>query len=253
MTSEKRSLPEREGSHSLILQEAWKPTMGGLAQVASFCPDKRSIEHIECNKCHKKGHYANRCMEHGSDAWNENGNQNICVYYGGQGHVISQCRTKLRGDKVRASMATHETDIDPSNFTASYAVMIAPLALSASDQTSSLILDSGASEHFIPARSSFESYDTDIPLSKSFIYTADNNPHEVKGHGVVRFQLHQGDATSVVRIHALHVPTLKQHFISMLCLNQRGGVDFILSSKDGPSLMHDGEIRVMSANQEMDC
>ena len=129
-----------------------------------------------------------------------------------------------------------------TNFTAGYAVMNAPSALSASDQTSSLILDSGASEHFIRDRSSFGSYDTHIPLSESFIYTADNNPHEVKGHGVVCLQLHQGDATSVVRIHAFYVPTLKQHLISMLCLNQRGGVDFILSSKDGPSLMHDGKI-----------
>ena len=113
-------------------------------------------------------------------------------------------------------MAPHETEIDPSNFTAGYAVMTVPSALSASDQNSSLILDSGASEHFITDRSSFESYDTHIPISKSFIYTANNNPHEVKGHGVVSLQLHQGDATSVVRIHALHVPTLKQHLISML-------------------------------------
>lgn len=210
--------------------------------IATFCPNKNNLADIECHKCHKKGHYANRCSENGSNAYTENGNQNMCVYCGGQGHVISQCRTKIRGDKVRASMATHETEIDPSHFTAGYAVMTAPSALSASDQTSSLILDSGASEHFIPDRSSFESYDTHIPLSKSFIYTADNNPHEVKGHGVVCLQLHRGDATSVVRIHALHVPTLKQHLISMLCLNKRGDVDFILSSKDGPSLMHDGEI-----------
>ena len=114
----------------------------------------------------------------------------IALLHSGQGHVISQCRTKIRGDTVRASMATHETEIYPSNFTAGYAVMTAPSAQSASDQTSSLILDSGASEHFIPDRSSFESYDTHIPLSKYSIYTANNNPHEVKGHGVVYLQLH---------------------------------------------------------------
>ena len=66
---------------------------------------------------------------------------------------------------MRASMASRETAINPSKFTAGYTLMTNISAVSASDHSSSLVLDSGASEHFIPDRESFESSSTDIPLS----------------------------------------------------------------------------------------
>ena len=110
----------------------------------------------------------------------------MCVHCGTKGHLIDQCAIKMRGDKARANLALYEEPIDPTQF-ASYTVMTAPNVFSVTNSKVSLILDSGASANIVPDRASFESYTTDIPLSSSFIYTADNKPHEIKGQGQLAF------------------------------------------------------------------
>ena len=93
------------------------------------------------------------------------------MHCGMKGHVIDQCTIKMRGDKARANLAMAEDYIDPSQF-ASYTVMTEPNAFSVANTKVSLILDSGASANIVPDKASFESYNTDIPLSSFFIYTA---------------------------------------------------------------------------------
>ena len=100
-----------------------------------------------------------------------------------------------------------------------------------------LILDSGATDHIFPSSTCFTEYSTkDIPLQSSFIYTADNKPHEVIGSGIVTLLLHNGLEQTTVRIHALHVPSLGQTLVSLGCINRRGGVAFNLSKAGVPTL-----------------
>ena len=79
-----------------------------------------------------------------------------------------------------------------------------------SNQKMPLILDSGATDHIFPSKEYFSEYSTTaIPFEASFIYTADNQPHEVKGSGLVTLLLHQGMEETRVQLHALHVPSLR--------------------------------------------
>ena len=57
--------------------------------------------------------------------------------------------------------------------------------LSASQEGQYLILDTGATDHVFPRRDQFHSYDSNVPLSCSFVRTADNRPHQVMGIGIV--------------------------------------------------------------------
>ena len=45
-------------------------------------------------------------------------------------------------------------------------------------------------------------------MQSSFIYTADNKPHEVVGSGIVTLLLHNDMEDKTANIHALHVPSL---------------------------------------------
>ena len=48
------------------------------------------------------------------------------------GHVIEQCQIKMRGDRVRVSLAAKESEIDPTQFTI-YIVITETLAFSAAN------------------------------------------------------------------------------------------------------------------------
>ena len=78
-------------------------------------------------------------------------------------------------------------------------------------------------------------------MQSSFIYTADNKPHEVVGSGVVTLLLHNGMETTTVHLCALHVPSLGQTLLSLGCLNKRGGVAFNLSEAGVPTLTREGK------------
>ena len=105
-----------------------------------------------------------------------------------------------------------------------------------------LILDSGATDHIFPSRDYFSEYTTSaIPLQTSFIYTVDNQPHEVKGSGIVTLRLHRGMEHTTIRLHALHVPSLGQTLVSLGCINRRGSVEFKLCKTGIPTLTKDNE------------
>ena len=163
----------------------------------------------------------------------------VCVHCGTKGHLIDQCAIKMRGDKARANLAIYEEGIDPTQF-ASYMVMTAPNAFSVTNSKVSFILDLGDGANIVPDKASFESYTMDIPLSSSFIYTADNKPHEIKGQDIVNLLLHQGTESTHVKIQALHVPSLGQHLISLGGINEKHGVEFNLSKNGVPTLTREG-------------
>ena len=185
----------------------------------------------KCQNCGRFGHSKALCRSEGGGDFKGGGmyeGGKVCVHCGTKDHLIDQCAIKMRGDKARANLALYEEPIDPTQF-ASYTGMTAPNAFSVTNSKVSVILDSGASANIVPDKASFESYTTDIPLSSSFIYTADNKPHEIKGQGVVNLLLHQEAGSTRVKIHALHVPSLGQHLISLGDINKRHGVEFNLS------------------------
>ena len=80
-------------------------------------------------------------------------------------------------------------------------------------------------------------YELTIPLGSSFIYTADNQPHEVKGTGIVTLLLHNGTDDVTVRLHALHVPSLGQTLVSLTSINRKGQIEFHLSKNGTPTLL----------------
>ena len=84
------------------------------------------------------------------------------------------------------------------------------LVLSASQEGHYLILDTGATDHVFPRRDQFHSYDSNVPLSCSFVRTADNRPHQVIGIGIVVIQVTCGDRKFYFGLRSLHVPSLGQ-------------------------------------------
>ena len=73
-----------------------------------------------------------------------------------------------------------------------------------------------------------------------FVYTADDKPHEVQGQGTVTLLLHNGAESLIVRLHALHVPSLGHTLVSLGCIKKRGKVTFQLSKDGTPTLtQHD--------------
>ena len=218
---------------------------GKNGHIRRNCPQGREENTPKYHNCGKSGHYKNQCRSEGGGDYNSKGDKGeggkICVHCGSKGHVISECMIKMRGDRARASLAMQEAPLDPCDFV-TYTVMTEPCAFSVPDHKMPLILDSGASEHIIPNRSAFGSYSTDIPLPSSFIYTAEDKPHEIKGHGIVHLRLHQGTESTIVEIHALHVPSLGQNLISLGCINKRGGVEFSLSKNGVPTLTREGKL-----------
>lgn len=199
-----------------------------------------------CHNCQRMGHVKRECRFPGGDAHvakNQGGGGDktkLCLYCGDTGHIQPECLIRNKSEKVRAAMAAKHDDFEIPVNPVTFTVMTSPQILSATNSNASLILDSGASEHIVPDRSYFNSYSSDVPLSEAFIYTADNMPHEVKGHGLVELLLHQGSQSTKVAIHALHVPSLGQHLISLSCINKRGGVSFSLNEHGVPALNYQG-------------
>ena len=69
----------------------------------------------------------------------------MCLHCEKKGCVIEFCQIKMRGDRVRVSLAAKESEIDPTQFTI-YIVITETLAFSAANSRLSLIFDSEAIE-----------------------------------------------------------------------------------------------------------
>ena len=220
------------GKGSITCHRCGKP-----GHLKSDCTIRVSFDasNIQCHFCEKMGHYKNDCPKNMAGNGGGNDRNRNCSYCKQRGHSIDACRAKIRDEQGAAKLATFS---DP-NFDASraltYTAARAALSLT-SNSPSSLILDSGATDHIFPLASCFTNYTTVVPLDRSFIHTADDKPHEVKGQGIVTLRLHRGTETVIVALQALHVPTLGQTLISLGCINKRGGVEFHLSKNGIPTL-----------------
>ena len=80
--------------------------------------------------------------------------------------------------------------------------------LSTSQEGQYLILDTGATDHVFPRRDQFHSYDSNVPLSCSFVRTSDNIPHQVMGIGIVATQVTCGDKKFYFGLRSLRVSSL---------------------------------------------
>ena len=140
-------------------------------------------------------------------------------------------------NKVYRAANSSAAEFDASK-AVSYTASRLPLAAAclSANVKSPLLLDSGATDHIFPCIDFFSEYTTSIPLSRRFIYTANDMPHEVQGQGTVTLLLKNGMESVTVRLHALHVPTLGQTLISLGCINTRGKVSFNLSENGLPTL-----------------
>lgn len=192
---------------------------------------------IKCHKCGQVGHVIRDCKAGNFDKRNAV----RCSYCKRPNHSVEECNQHKRDQEGAARLAASS----PSEFDASdsltYSVS-SSIFSAGSNLKSPLILDSGATDHIFPSEACFTEYSTEkIPMTSAFIYTADNQPHEVKGNGIVTLLLHQGMEQTTVRLHALHVPTLGQTLLSLNCLNKRGQVEFNLSKNGTPTLTQDGK------------
>lgn len=152
-----------------------------------------------------------------------------CTHCNKAGHTIEKCYVRKRDMEGAARLAASST----SDFDAQQSLSYNASSHVFSSRTNPkvpLILDSGATDHIFPSSDLLTEYSTiEIPLESSFIYTADNKPHEVKGSGIVTLLLHKGMEQTSIRLHALHVPSLGQTLVSLGCINRHGGVIFNLS------------------------
>ena len=170
-----------------------------------------------------------------------------CDHCGRIGHVESDCYAKQAEAKNKAYRAANraaivsDDEFDASKALSYTASRLPPAAACLSANVKCpLILDSGATDHIFPSIEFFSEYSTSVPLPSRFIYTADDKPHEVQGHGKVTLRLHNGTETILYRLHALHVPSLGQTLVSLGCINKRSKVAFTLSKNGTPTLtQHD--------------
>ena len=229
-------------------------SLGGGGKANMKCHKCNSFGHLKaectkpqtCHACGKPGHIARDCRQQnkgGGDSKppsNFRGGGMKCNHCGKSGHTVDRCYLRMQDMGAAARLAASPTDFDASQsltYTASSHVFS-----STTNPKMPLILDSGATDHIFPSRDYFSEYSTSaIPLQSSFIYTADNQPHEVKGSGIVTLRLHRGMEETTIRLHALHVPSLGQTLVSLGCINRRGGVEFKLSKTGIPTLTKDDE------------
>ena len=107
--------------------------------------------------------------------------------------------------------------------------------------TEDLILDSGATDHVFPHREQFEEYNTKVPAETSSVRTEDGRIHPVVGVGLVKVAFQNGASVRQVHLQALHVPSIGQNLVSMICLNDRARIGFTLSENGVPSLFWRGQ------------
>ena len=137
-------------------------------------------------------------------------------------------KAEMRNKAYRAANSS-AAEFDASKALSYTASRLPPAAVCLSANVKSpFLLDSSATDHIFPCIDFFSEYTTSIPLSRRFIYTADDMPHEVQGQGTVTLLLNNGMESVTVRLHALHVPTLGQTLISLGCINTREKVSLTL-------------------------
>ena len=197
----------------------------------------KDVQCHNCRKCGQVGHVIRDCKAGNSDGRNAV----RCSYCKKPNHSVEECNQRKRDQEGAARLAASS----PSEFDASDSLTYSASSSvfsAGSNLKSPLILDSGATDHIFPSKACFTEYSTEkIPMTSAFIYTADKQPHEVKGIGIATLLLHQGMEQTTVRLHALHVPTLGQTLLSLNCLNKRGQVEFNLSKNGTPTLTQDGK------------
>ena len=225
---------------------------GGSGRSGMQCHNCQAYGHLKadcpkpssqkCHACGRPGHIARDCRSNDKGGGDRKPQSNYkggavkCQHCGRPGHLIEKCYLRLQDMGAAARLAASPTlEFDASrslSYTASSHVLS-----SVTHPKMPLILDSGATDHIFPSKDYFSEYSTKaIPLQSSFIYTADDQPHEVKGSGIVTLRLHRGMEHTIVRLHALHVPTLGQTLVSLSCINRRGEVEFNLSKTGIPTL-----------------
>ena len=233
---------QRKGSGSNSAREIICYRCNAKGHVKAQCPKNGAdLGNLKCHACDRFGHKARDCKR--PKAGFQNGGKDVksrfCEYCKEKGsHTEEFCKLKKSDVGAAARMAAR-SGFDATH-ASSYTAFSGALSAGTHATPKAPILDSGATDHIWPDRQDLAEYSTNVPLPSSFIYTADNKAHLVKGVGVVTLEFSNGMSARTVRLQVLHVPSLGERLVSMDCLNKRGGVAFHLSEKGVPMLTKGG-------------
>lgn len=172
-----------------------------------------------CTHCNGK-HHVSRCWFKDPSLAPEKLRLKICRSCKTVGHPTSECTKGNNGNAVTSALQGGNSTRMSFNFGLYHYV----LSLHPS-QEPVIIIDSGCTIHMMTTRSLFSDYKEGAPEKVASVYTASGQPLPVVGHGSVTVGI-RNVRTGVdhdFRISdVLHVPDLKENFISVCALDKKG-------------------------------
>ena len=163
----------------------------------------RDKSHIKCFKCHKYGHYANRCPEARKEETHharvDEGKEPQALMLAETESVVSESK----GEKVYLQEG---------------GVMLELHLTGGGDSSGDMwYLDNGASNHMTGDLGKFSSLDEGVTSKVRF---GDGSTVEIKGRGTILFQCKTGDQWALTEV--FFIPKLRSNLISLGQLTENG-------------------------------
>ncbi|CAB3996656.1 myosin heavy fast skeletal muscle [Paramuricea clavata] len=168
-----------------------------------------------CFKCGRKGHKSAECLSKASERW--------CNNCKSKTHETKNCRKKKDAAKTAAEKTTSsENNEHTFAFTSKDTINKSGIN---NKNNSSLLVDTGATNHIINDKSKFVDFDKEFNPSAHVIELADGSKANVvlgKGNAKVKLYDVNGNAREVMLNSALYVPSYDQNIFSVHAAIERG-------------------------------